>query len=491
MGSEWSETTLGQLTKDGGGFIQTGPFGSQLHASDYVDEGIPVIMPVNMVDNRVSLNDIARITEADAQRLSKHLVQEGDIVYSRRGDVTRKALITSGEVGMFCGTGCLLVRPGNQVDPQFLKYHLSTPENQEWIIRHAIGATMPNLNTGILGDIPLRIPSKKIQKKIAEILGTFDNKISLNRQINTTLESVAQVLFKSWFVDFDPVIDNALAAGNEIPDALQKRAAARAARREALRQQSNKTTEATDADSPEQALPDTGLSDQRLPTEIQQLFPDRFVFTEEMGWVPEGWELRSIGDMFYLLGGHPFKSSEYVDDGEYGVVTIKNVQDSKFIESCSNFMTKIPAKMKRHCFLERGDVLLSLTGNVGRVCLVSPGKYLLNQRVAKLVGKDGLSNAFAYFFFKQSRIFEAMLTIAKGTAQQNLSPIETAKLTQLLPDSSVIRECQKYFESEYLRLISCTAESQTLANLRDSLLPKLLSGQITIPDAEQQLAEVL
>ena len=286
MGSEWSETTLGQLTKEGGGFIQTGPFGSQLHASDYVDEGIPVIMPVNMVDNRVSLSDIARITEADAQRLSKHLVQEGDIVYSRRGDVTRKALITSDEVGMFCGTGCLLVRPGNQVDPQFLKYHLSTPENQEWIIRHAIGATMPNLNTGILGDIPLRIPSKKIQKKIAEILGTLDNKIALNRQINTTLESMAQVLFKSWFVDFDPVIDNALAAGNEIPDALQKRAAARAARREALHQQTNKTSEttdtsgATDAASVEQALPGTGLSDQRLPSEIQQLFPDRFVLPE-------------------------------------------------------------------------------------------------------------------------------------------------------------------------------------------------------------------
>ena len=147
MRSEWSSTTLGETVKHGGGFVQTGPFGSQLHASDYVDEGIPYLMPANLVANRVNLDGIARISKGDAERLSKHLVQVDDIVYSRRGDVTRNVLITSAESGMFCGTGCLLVRPGNAIDSQFLFYHLSTPINKEWITRHAIGATMPNLNT--------------------------------------------------------------------------------------------------------------------------------------------------------------------------------------------------------------------------------------------------------------------------------------------------------------------------------------------------------
>src|SRR5690606_13265626 len=141
--------------------------------------------------DRVDLSEIARISREDAYRLSKHIVESGDIVYSRRGDVTRKALITKNEAGMFCGTGCLLVRPGKCIDSKFLKYHLSSPRNQEWIIRHAVGATMPNLNTGILADIPLLVPPSLIQKSIAQILGTLDDKIELNRRMNETLESMA------------------------------------------------------------------------------------------------------------------------------------------------------------------------------------------------------------------------------------------------------------------------------------------------------------
>jgi type I restriction enzyme S subunit len=177
MGIEFESVTLGQITKRGGGFIQTGPFGSQLHASDYVPTGVPCIMPANIVDGTVDLADIAYISHADAQRLSKHIVKAGDIVYSRRGDVTRKALIRKHEEGMFCGTGCLLVRPGKYIDPRYLAYHLSSPWNHEWIIRHAIGATMPNLNTSILGDIPLKIPDLENQKNIARVLGVFDEKL--------------------------------------------------------------------------------------------------------------------------------------------------------------------------------------------------------------------------------------------------------------------------------------------------------------------------
>ena len=479
MGSEWRELRL----KDVVGFVADN---RGKNPDSYAEEGIPVIDNYLITgDWLVNLNDVRRFIDEDTcQSFIRKHIQKDDVLVTLVGN-------GYGQVGVTPDAPCVIIqntiglRCDEENDNKFLYYLLKA--NRPALMNLNIGAAQPSIKVGNLLDLEFSFPSLIEQRGIASVLESLDNKITLNRQINTTLESMAQALFKSWFVDFDPVIDNALAAGNEIPEEL----AARAARREALRQQIDKTVEATDAIRSEQALPKTGLSDKRLPSEIQQLFPDRFVLTEEMGWVPEGWEVRSIGGMFDLLGGHPFKSSEYVDDGDYGVVTIKNVQDSKFVEACSNFMTKIPAKMKQHCFLETGDVLLSLTGNVGRVCLVSPGKYLLNQRVAKLVGKDGLSNAFVYFFFKQSRIFDAMFTIAKGTAQQNLSPIETAKLSQILPDSRVIRACQKYFEGEYLRLLSCTAESQTLTNLRDSLLPKLLAGQITIPDAEQQLAEVL
>ncbi|XGI78400.1 restriction endonuclease subunit S [Enterobacter hormaechei] len=196
-------STLGDLVKAGGGVIHTGPFGSQLHAEDYVAEGIPCIMPANMKDNRVDLSKISFISDKDAQRLSKYLVKEGDIVYSRRGNVTLKALIRKNEVGYFCGTGCLLLRPGNLLDSDYLTYYLSTPKIQSWIISQAIGATMPNLNTGILARIPFSGPEKAIQEKISSVLKTIDDKIELNNRINAELEAMAKTLHDYWFVQFD------------------------------------------------------------------------------------------------------------------------------------------------------------------------------------------------------------------------------------------------------------------------------------------------
>ncbi len=104
--------TLGEVCRSGGGGIQTGPFGSQLHKSDYVTSGIPSIMPQNIGDNRIIEDGIARISPVDAKRLSLYCVQAGDIVYSRRGDVERRALMRKPETGGLCGTGCLRVRLG-------------------------------------------------------------------------------------------------------------------------------------------------------------------------------------------------------------------------------------------------------------------------------------------------------------------------------------------------------------------------------------------
>jgi type I restriction enzyme S subunit len=202
--SKWRQTTLGKVLISGGGKIQTGPFGSQLHASDYVADGIPCIMPANMKSNRVDLSAIAYISEKDAKRLSKHLVKAGDILYSRRGDVTQKALIREAEAGYFCGTGCLLVRPGDAIDPEFLTYHLSTPTNQDWIVKQAVGATMPNLNTAILSAVPLNLPpNKDIQRRTAAILSALDAKIDCNNRINAELEAMAKTLYDYWFVQFD------------------------------------------------------------------------------------------------------------------------------------------------------------------------------------------------------------------------------------------------------------------------------------------------
>ncbi|MCK6554943.1 restriction endonuclease subunit S [Candidatus Binatia bacterium] len=164
----WRATTLGTEVERCGGAVQTGPFGSQLHASDYVPEGVPVVMPKDIGGRRVSTASIARVPEHDALRLSRHRLQPGDVVYSRRGDVERHALIGARETGWLCGTGCLLVRLGpNWPSPMFASFALDRPETRAWISQHAIGATMPNLNTGILSAVPLVMPSDDVLRAFA------------------------------------------------------------------------------------------------------------------------------------------------------------------------------------------------------------------------------------------------------------------------------------------------------------------------------------
>ncbi|NEO88495.1 MAG: restriction endonuclease subunit S [Spirulina sp. SIO3F2] len=200
----WDVMLLGEVCKQSGGNIQTGPFGSQLHAEDYVEYGIPSIMPQNIGDYQIVTDDIARITPADAQRLNKYLVRPGDIVYSRRGDITRRALIQRREDGWLCDTGCLRIRPGKGIlHPEFAFYYLGHPTVRSWIALHAVGATMPNLNTSILSGLPFLVPPFDEQKQVAAILSCLDRAIENLRKQNETLEKIAQTLFNHWFIDFE------------------------------------------------------------------------------------------------------------------------------------------------------------------------------------------------------------------------------------------------------------------------------------------------
>lgn len=197
----WVELQLGSLCVEGG--IQTGPFGSQLHQSDYSEFGTPVVMPVDMVDGRVSTERIARVSDEHVSRLSRHVMREGDIVYARRGDVGRCSRVSKAEEGWLCGTGCLRLRPDEaKVDPLFLYYALANPKVVGWVRGHAIGATMPNLNTAILFEVPLRVPKYlETQRRIASILMAYDNLIENNRKQIALLEEAAQRLYKEWFID--------------------------------------------------------------------------------------------------------------------------------------------------------------------------------------------------------------------------------------------------------------------------------------------------
>lgn len=182
--------------------IQTGPFGSQLHQSDYSKNGIPVVMPKDLLNGKISEQSIARVSKIHVNRLKRHIISNGDILYSRRGDVGRCAYATEYETGWLCGTGCLRVTINTiKANSKFIFYQLQQPSIVGWVQNHAVGSTMLNLNTATLSEIPLLLPTLCIQTKIADILSAYDELIENNQKQIKLLEEAAQRLYKEWFVD--------------------------------------------------------------------------------------------------------------------------------------------------------------------------------------------------------------------------------------------------------------------------------------------------
>lgn len=197
----WTKSTLGQLADDFDGAIQTGPFGAQLHRSDYQEYGTPAIMPQDIVGDRVTTDSIARVDDSMVRKLSRHVLQVGDIVYPRRGDLNKRALIGERETGWLCGTGCIKISLSNSpVIPNFLFYYLKQSQIVQWIENKAVGATMLNLSGTVLKTVPIEYPDRKTQKRIAEILSNYDRLIDNNNRRIALLEESVHLLYKEWFV---------------------------------------------------------------------------------------------------------------------------------------------------------------------------------------------------------------------------------------------------------------------------------------------------
>lgn len=192
----WIPTTLEHIAEPRTG-LQTGPFGSQLKASEYADEGIPVIMPKDIRDGRVVDDTAARVSESTAASLHKHRCEVGDILFGRRGDIGRCAVITSKERGWLCGTGCLRARPrAGTVDADFLTQQLRQQSIAAWLTEHAVGQTMLNLNTSILGALPLLLPPLPEQRKIAAILSSVDEAIEKTQAVIDQVQVVRKGLMQ-------------------------------------------------------------------------------------------------------------------------------------------------------------------------------------------------------------------------------------------------------------------------------------------------------
>lgn len=433
-------TTLGEICEQQGGAIQTGPFGSQLHASDYIASGTPVVMPADIVRGRVSTASIARVGPEHVERLSQHKFRLDDIVFSRRGDVTRFARVTAREVGWLCGTGCLKVRvgTGNVALPKWVSLALDGPEVKEWLVRHAVGATMPNLNTSILGALPLKVPPIGRQREAVEVCFALDDRIDLLRQTNATLESIAQTLFKSWFIDFDPV--RAKAEGRE--------------------------PEGMDADT-------------------AALFPDEFE-ESALGLIPKGWragalsEIAELNSRSWTAREHPARVA-YID--------LASVKANVFDIPQRYLFADAPSRARRE--LRTGDTLVGTVrpGNrsFGFIARSEPG-LTGSTGFAVLSPRHPSTAAFIYLCSTREENIERLSSLADGGAYPAVRPELVLTTSCTLPPDEVLTAFASIVEPLMNTIAANAAQAWTLADLRDTLLPRLISGQIGLPDARELAA---
>lgn len=406
---EWKEVRLGDIAD-----VQTGPFGSQLHKSDYIAEGIPCIMPTNIGPHLNFIVDgIAHVSEVDANRLSRHLTEIGDIIYARRGDIEKCAYVTTNEEKWLCGTGCLKIRCNNEVNSRFIAYLLSTAECKKWITGNAVGTTMLNLSKGILSNLPLLVPSHEDQRRIASILSSLDRKIELNNKINADLEEMAQAIFKNWFVDFEP-------------------------------------------------------------------FKDGKFVDSELGMIPEGWKVGTLGEFCKcLLGGTPSRSKEEYWNGEVNWINSGEINKFRILEA-SEKITELGLAKSATKLLPKKTTVLAITGaTLGQVSLLEIDTCA-NQSVIGVLENTEVPYEYIYPFIKDR--IEMLIQHQTGGAQQHINKDNVESLIFLLPAINVLEDYISLVSPMYKRIESQCFENLYLSTLRDTLLPCLMSGELEVPE---------
>ena len=439
--------TLADFARRGDISISTGPFGSALHAHDYLPTGVAVV-PTEAISAQGLLHDkFVRISREKARELERHKLQEGDIIFARRGvqacGISTRVSAADGEV--IAGTGAITLRnhAKGKIDSRFLAFAVGSNDSVAWLKHHAIGATMPNLNSSVILSLPIAFPPISQQRAIAHILGTLDDKIELLRKQNETLEAMARALFKAWFVDFEPV--RAKLEGRWQPG---------------------------------QSLPG-------LPAHLYHLFPDRLV-DSELGEIPEGWRRSTIGEEATVSGGSTpsTKEPEFWEGGEHCWATPKDLSALKFpvLLDTERRITDAGLGKISSGLLPVGTVLLSSRAPIGYLAIAEV-PTAINQGFIAMKCDGVLPNVFVLHWCRES--MDAIVGNANGSTFQEISKGNFRPIPIVVPSEPVLAIYSGAADALHQNLADNERESRSLAQLRDTLLPKLISGELRVADTER------
>ena len=417
LGMKFDTIKLSELAE-----IQTGPFGSQLHKEDYVVNGTPIVTVEHLGNRKFTEQNLPCVSDKDKERLKKYMLKTGDIVFSRVGSVDRCSYVSAEYEGWMFSGRCLRVRPCEILNSEYLYYFFSLKETKQFVRNIATGATMPSINTKFMGEVPIRVPSMEAQNKIASILWMIDDKIELNEKINNNLEQQAQLLFKSWFVDFEPF----------------------------------------------------------------------------NGTMPSDWEVVPFEKIVDFQNGYAFKSKELLNEPSsdcYQVFKQGHIaRGGGFIPDGTKswYPKKLASKLERFV-LKKGDILMAMTDMKNNVAILGntaimpiDNEYIVNQRVGHLRvnGYKGITYPFIYLLTNSTDFLIDLRSRANSGVQVNLSSAEIKASQTVLPSEKVNTAFSEITFPMFEAIISNQLENQRLAQLRDTLLPKLMSGELDVSDID-------
>ncbi len=416
--SEWKEHKLGDLVS-----INERTVGRSFNFNNiqYIDTSS---VTENKFDSPVYINI------SDAPSRAKRLLSDGDTIISTVRPIQKHyGFIKKATENQVVSTGFAVVTP-KKIEPRFLYYFLTQESVTEYLNTIAEGGTttFPAFRADELKDLSILLPTQQTQASIAEILSSLDDKIELNNKINQELESLAQLLFKGWFVDF------------EFP---------------------NENGEPYKSSGGEMVV-------------------------NELGEIPKGWRLGKFGELVDVINGYAFKSKDFDNSQEEGIVKIKNINGLTVDIKNTDFVSSnVVSNLNRKFKINSGDILIAMTGaEVGKIGVVPETKQnlWLNQRVGKVVPKDVKNTSFIHTLYNFLNLTDVVKNEAMGSAQPNISSTGIESIKILIPAQVVIEEFSRIFNDKYFLFVSSLAEIQTLSELRDTLLPKLISGELQIKE---------
>jgi type I restriction enzyme S subunit len=440
---KWPEVALESLAAPHEGAIAIGPFGSSMKADTYAPVGVPVIRGTNISNGRAWKGDWVFIPPEFADRMPRCIATSGTLVFPHRGAIGEIAIVPKDHYARyFLSTSLMKIEVDEKkANPNFVYFFFRSPAGRSEILKYASQVGTPGIGQPLssLRQFKVPLPPMVVQDAIASLLGALEDKIELNRRMNHTLEAMARAVFKDWFVDFGPTRAK-----------MEGRAS-------------------------------------YLAPEIWALFPDQL---EDEGR-PNGWQLTPLTTFFLIIGGGTPKTS--VVDYWNGTIPWFSVVDTPsssnvFVVETEKTITQAGLDASSARLVPEGTTIISARGTVGNLAMAGQ-QMTFNQSCYGLRGQNGAGDCFV-FLVAQNAVGR-LQSMAHGSVFSTITRQTFETQTLARPPMTVLKAFEEAAQPLLAKIKASVGEARTLSQIRDLLLPRLMSGEIRIKDAEKVTEAVL